>query len=140
MYNTYVHNDTLSHQNFLVRHSILNPNPKRRQFALFSVSILLLCLEVLKLCGQSLWRLTPAMTSEMDRTYRAVFRIESWGCIHKRFFWQLLRWYFLHVLLCIQDQMLYNMAAYTISQFKKCLSIFQSSSPQFYSIAESALG
>ena len=43
MYNTYVHNATLSHQNFLVRHSILTPNPKRRHFALFSVSILLLC-------------------------------------------------------------------------------------------------
>ena len=44
MYNTYVHNATLSHQNFLVWHSILTPNPKRGHFALFSVSILLLCL------------------------------------------------------------------------------------------------
>ena len=42
MYNTYVHSATLSHQNFLVRHSILTPNPKRWHFALFSVSILLL--------------------------------------------------------------------------------------------------
>ena len=42
MYNSYVHNATISHQKFLVWHSILTPNPKRRQFALFSVSILLL--------------------------------------------------------------------------------------------------
>ena len=41
MYNTYVHNATLSHQNFLVRHFISTPNSKRRHFALFSVSILL---------------------------------------------------------------------------------------------------
>ena len=32
MYKSYVHTAILSHQNFLVRHSILPPNPKRRQF------------------------------------------------------------------------------------------------------------
>ena len=44
MYNSYVHNATHSSQTFLVRHLILPPNIKRRQFALVSVSILLLWL------------------------------------------------------------------------------------------------
>ena len=45
MYNSYVHNATQSHQRFPVWHSILPPNPKRRHFALFSVSILLLWIQ-----------------------------------------------------------------------------------------------
>ena len=39
---SYVYNATHSHQKFPVRHSILPPNPKRRQFAQLSVLILLL--------------------------------------------------------------------------------------------------
>ena len=48
LYYSYVHNATLSDQKFPVRHSILPPNPKRRQFALFSVLIILLCSVVLQ--------------------------------------------------------------------------------------------
>ena len=42
VYNSNVHNATLSHQKFPVQQSILPPNPKQRQFALLSVLILLL--------------------------------------------------------------------------------------------------
>ena len=42
MYNSYVHNATHSSQTFLVRHLIMPPNTKPREFALVSVSILLL--------------------------------------------------------------------------------------------------
>ena len=42
MYNSYVHNASHSSRKFPVRHSILPPKIKQRQFALASVSILLL--------------------------------------------------------------------------------------------------
>ena len=41
-----------------MRHSILTPNPKRRHFALFSVSILLLCSRA-KECCEAAWSKTP---------------------------------------------------------------------------------
>ena len=64
LYNSYVHNATLSDQKFPVRHSILPPNPKRRQFALFSVLIILLCENVIykKTTFESLLPKTEMMT------------------------------------------------------------------------------
>ena len=64
MYNSYVHNASHSSRKFPVRHSILPPKIKQRQFALASVSILLLwlaarisllCAEIRVNCTQVLW-------------------------------------------------------------------------------------